>query len=471
MGISDAASTAAELEMPMSRAQDQAPPSFRSASPTNAPAASHVTMRRGVFMGMIGALFTLGTCATGSLGYILLRDEALHALSARHSSIERSYEEHISSLRRELEKVNSQRVIAEAALEARVRELWSRQAQIEKRATILSSIAQGGRSAEALEKSARTSSTIPRTPSATVAPASPHALGFAPAGAPRSSSALDALEKASPKKGSPEAAPAARQQDRPALRGALMNPAIEPLAGGNLASMVAALDQVEQMQIGLASAVGKRAQREASQLEALARQIGLSNERLARASVPSAEGGPFVPLHLDPNGSPFDRELLRHQDDVVRADRLRRILATAPLARPVSPAAEQTSSFGSRIDPFLGRPAFHTGVDFRETHGASVFSTAPGTVVGAGSNGGYGLMVEIDHGNGISTRYAHLSAILVREGQKIDAQKVIGRIGNTGRSTGPHLHYEVRIDDEPVDPSRFLRAGAALASLDETAAR
>jgi murein DD-endopeptidase MepM/ murein hydrolase activator NlpD len=132
----------------------------------------------------------------------------------------------------------------------------------------------------------------------------------------------------------------------------------------------------------------------------------------------------------------------------------------------VSANAEQTSAFGSRLDPFLGRPAYHTGIDFREATGAPVFAAAPGKVTAAGSNGGYGLAVEIDHGNGLTTRYAHLSAVLVAEGQTVDARGLIGRIGSTGRSTGPHLHYEIRIDDEPVDPARFLRAGERLASHD-----
>ena len=236
---------------------------------------------------------------------------------------------------------------------------------------------------------------------------------------------------------------------------------------GNLASLITSLDRLEAQQVGLASAVGERAKREARRLESLATNIGLSPARLAKASAPSAEGGPFVPLSLNPETSAFDRELLRHQDDVVRADRLRRILATAPLGRPVSSTAEQSSGFGTRIDPFLGRAAFHTGVDFRDAPGSPVFATAPGTVVAAGSNGGYGLMVEIDHGNGITTRYAHLATIIVQEGQSVPVKKVIGRVGSTGRSTGPHLHYEVRIDDDAVDPTRFLRAGLQLASANE----
>ncbi len=93
-------------------------------------------------------------------------------------------------------------------------------------------------------------------------------------------------------------------------------------------------------------------------------------------------------------------------------------------------------------------------------------ATAAGTVVNAEWSGGYGNLVEIDHGNGLSTRYGHLSAILVQEGQKVVAGDVVGRVGSTGRSTGPHLHYEVRIDDEATDPSRFVKASRLLAAKD-----
>ena len=101
----------------------------------------------------------------------------------------------------------------------------------------------------------------------------------------------------------------------------------------------------------------------------------------------------------------------------------------------------------------------HTGVDLREEFGGSVMTTAAGRVVAAGPAGGYGNMVEIDHGNGLTTRYGHLSAILVSEDQWVDAGAIIGKAGSTGRSTGTHLHYEVRVDGEAVDPLRFLHAG------------
>jgi len=125
-----------------------------------------------------------------------------------------------------------------------------------------------------------------------------------------------------------------------------------------------------------------------------------------------------------------------------------------------------TSPFGYRADPFLGRLALHTGVDLLQAYGAEIRATAAGRVIHAGPMGGYGTMVEIDHGNGLTTRYAHMSELMVEEGETVAEGTALGRIGTTGRSTGPHLHYEVRVDGEPVDPERFLRAGAQLSAAE-----
>jgi murein DD-endopeptidase MepM/ murein hydrolase activator NlpD len=116
-----------------------------------------------------------------------------------------------------------------------------------------------------------------------------------------------------------------------------------------------------------------------------------------------------------------------------------------------------------RIDPFLSKPAMHTGLDLRAEIGDPVLATASGTVTIAGWTGGYGKMVEIDHGNGFATRYGHMSEIDVKVGQQVKLGETLGKVGTTGRSTGPHLHYETRIDGEPVDPQKFLTAGTKLA--------
>ena len=139
------------------------------------------------------------------------------------------------------------------------------------------------------------------------------------------------------------------------------------------------------------------------------------------------------------------------------------IMPALPLRRPLTGRQEVTSGYGVRMDPFLGRMALHTGLDMREEAGALVRATAVGKVVSAGWSGGYGNMVEVAHGNDLSTRYGHLSMINVVEGQNVSPGTILGRVGSTGRSTGPHLHYEVRVDGEAVDPGRFLRASDKVA--------
>ena len=185
---------------------------------------------------------------------------------------------------------------------------------------------------------------------------------------------------------------------------------------------------------------------------------------LAEAGVfparPRDVGGPFVPL----TGTPltFEQDAALLQDALVQANQLQALADRVPLRPPVSGPLQVTSSFGPRLDPFYGRPALHTGVDLRGAAGAEVHATAGGTVSLAASEGGYGTMVEVNHGDGLVTRYAHLASASVVPGQRVEPGSVIGHVGSTGRATGPHLHYETRVNGEPVDPTRFLRAGAKI---------
>ena len=129
--------------------------------------------------------------------------------------------------------------------------------------------------------------------------------------------------------------------------------------------------------------------------------------------------------------------------------------ATAPTLWPV--IGPITGAFGERIDPFNGEGAFHSGVDISCRYGEPVLAPADGTVTYADFYNGYGRMISIDHGAGITTRYGHLSGFAVTDGQSVHKGQVIGYVGMSGRSTGSHLHYEVRIHDTPVNPHNFLR--------------
>jgi len=129
-----------------------------------------------------------------------------------------------------------------------------------------------------------------------------------------------------------------------------------------------------------------------------------------------------------------------------------------PLARPTV-GTRETSGFGVRTDPFTGRPAYHPGQDWAGDYGTPIYVTAPGVVSFTGVRSGYGNTIEVDHGHGFKTRYAHLSAISVSVGQQLAVGQRIGAMGSTGRSTGTHLHYEVWVDGRPQNPLRFVKAG------------
>jgi murein DD-endopeptidase MepM/ murein hydrolase activator NlpD len=198
-------------------------------------------------------------------------------------------------------------------------------------------------------------------------------------------------------------------------------------------------------------------------LRAVIKASGLNPDQFAhRAS--AGEGGPEIPLdqvRIDGISDPgFTQAFLGAQAVLAELDSLTAAVRHVPLAMPVNDAQfDRSSGFGARIDPITGHYAFHPGIDFAGPWGAKVISTAAGTVIFAGYRGGYGNMVEIDHGLGIHTRYGHLSAIMVRQGARVDKGSDIGRVGSTGRSTGPHVHYEVLYDNAVRNPSSFIEAG------------
>ena len=208
------------------------------------------------------------------------------------------------------------------------------------------------------------------------------------------------------------------------------------------------------------------AARLASRDAAIVAHTGLDPAKLVPPHGEGGVGGPFIPAEVNPNAPAFDQALTRAARDVAMAERLKALMPFVPLRMPLTGDASVTSPFGYRADPFLGRLALHPGVDLIEAYGDEIHATGAGRITHAGLMGGYGIMVEIDHGNGLVTRYAHMSKALVAEGEDVVQGAVLGRLGSTGRSTGPHLHYEVRVDGEAVDPARYLRAGAELTAAE-----
>jgi murein DD-endopeptidase MepM/ murein hydrolase activator NlpD len=178
-------------------------------------------------------------------------------------------------------------------------------------------------------------------------------------------------------------------------------------------------------------------------------------------------GGPFVALSQDHHpSSEFPQEgaaavssgVTVLESKLSRMAALNDLMRCVPLISPVD-NYQLTSPFGKRKDPITGQPAFHKGIDIGGWAGIKVHATAAGTVTYAGRKGGYGYMVKVDHGCGIQTLYAHLKRIKVNKGQEIDHRTVIGTLGSSGRSTGPHVHYEVIVDGKVYNPAAFIEAG------------
>ena len=219
----------------------------------------------------------------------------------------------------------------------------------------------------------------------------------------------------------------------------------------------AELAEIEARQLALIEGLTRLADRRSAIAQAKLARLGLNPQAsLASLNDKAAQGGPLLTLATSADGS-IDPRFQRFGLSLARMDALERSVARLPQVLPAS-LEFISSGFGFRIDPFTGAGAFHPGLDFRGPVGAPIFAAARGTISFVGQRSGYGNCVEIDHGNGLVTRYAHMSGFRTVLGKAVLPGEVIGLIGSTGRSTGPHLHFEVRINDRPVNPRPFLEA-------------
>ena len=219
----------------------------------------------------------------------------------------------------------------------------------------------------------------------------------------------------------------------------------------------ASLARTEARQLAFVERLTRFADRRAAQSAERLRKLGLNPQTmLASLDSRDARGGPLLRLATSADGK-VDPRFQRLGMSLARMSAFERGLAGVPQVLPAS-LDFISSGFGYRSDPFTGGAAFHAGLDFRGPIGAPIYAAAKGRVIFAGVKQGYGNCIEIDHGNGLTTRYAHMSAFRARVGQEVAPGNVIGAIGSTGRSTGPHLHFEVRVHDQPVNPRPFLEA-------------
>jgi murein DD-endopeptidase MepM/ murein hydrolase activator NlpD len=396
-----------------------------------------------VFWIVVGTVTVLGMWSAATATYFAFRDDVLTRLIARQAEMQYAYEDRIAELRAKVDRTTSRQLLDQEQFDQKLDQIMRRQTALESRATALG----------AMPDAAVTGSIRPPARGATSDTSS--------TATPKPSPISDTVIFVAP----PDRE--ARLESRaPLLAGPQPNQFAKVQGGVDnvLVRLQTSLDQVERRQIAALSSVEDGMESKVRRMRGVITDLGLDMAQLEAATPRAGVGGPFVPVKLPANAGSFERQL--YQINVTRAqvERLNRTLALVPYRKPVIGEVEFTSGFGVRSDPFLGRPAMHTGLDFRAAMGDPVRATANGKVISSGWAGGYGRMVEIDHGNGLSTRYGHLSQINVKVGDLIKIGQVIGEVGSTGRSTGPHLHYETRIDGDAVDPQKFLRAGVRLSA-------
>ena len=236
--------------------------------------------------------------------------------------------------------------------------------------------------------------------------------------------------------------------------------------GGHLSTQVTALeDRLNNLQTAQDVAVEKMTERTMAYIGSLKKVVeitGISVDNLLASSDGAerqdAQGGPFIPVKPDEAGGQLMQKLARLDTHLGQWETLQAAMARLPLAAPLN-TYYVTSSFGKRRDPVNKRWSAHYGTDFGGPMRSKIYAPAPGIVKQAGTKGRYGRFIEIDHGSGIITRYGHLNRISVKRGDKVEFRQEIGKLGNSGRSTGPHLHYEIVFNGKPQDPMRFIKAG------------
>jgi len=221
--------------------------------------------------------------------------------------------------------------------------------------------------------------------------------------------------------------------------------------------------RVDGMQAAITDQARAAARQRYRETAGALRSLGINPARFHAAA--GAVGGPYEPVAAADNADPRFRELFTTWRQL---DQLQQGVAAIPSARPLRDNVAFTSGYGIRSDPFRGRAAMHAGIDLAGPIGTPIYATADG-IVGRSewNSGGYGNLVEIDHGQGIQTRYGHLSRMIVRAGQRVRRGDLIGLMGSTGRSTGSHLHYEVRIDGSAVNPVPFMQSSNTFIALQQ----
>ncbi len=395
------------------------------------------------------SLFMLGYL--GATAYLVLRDDLIGASLARQARIQHGYEDRIAALRSRIDLITSQQLLEQQAVETRVQELVNRQNELGTRTNVFGSVLKKAASNGLAPAKIITPKTRPNDKTAknsiginsnTTATANPKSLklGSLLSTANPFANSIQEIKVA-------QVASSGYSSSFVSLR--------DP--NGVFASVENSLQDVELQQLSTLKNLRSKAINKTKRIAGILRKIGVS----IPSSVTKNIGGPLVELDGDQRFNNRVTALDVALGDLTKA---RKIASSLPIGSP-APGRPTSSRFGRRIDPILRRAALHSGMDIKAPMGFPVHATGSGKVTKAGWNGGYGKMVEISHGNGLITRYAHMSRVKVKIGQWVTSGTIVGKVGSTGRSTGPHLHYEVRHRGKPQNPARYVRAGAKIKSL------
>ena len=374
------------------------------------------------FWVVVGTLVIMAMWSVTTATYFAFREDVLTRLIARQADIQFAYEDRIAELRARIDRMSGRQLIDQEQYEQKLEQILRRQTALEGRAGAMNGEATG-----AIKAPSR-------------------------GAAPLKSSLLN-------DKGA-FLLPLDRRMPIDARTSVLA----KGMGGidGAIARLQASLDRVEQRQNSTVNSLAETYDFKARRIRGVLAELGLDLGRVTVADATGAIGGPFLPVPVAKDALGFERQLHRVKTARAQIVRLTRAISSVPVRKPVDGDIDPASGFGVRVDPFTSSPAMHTGLDLHGEIGDIVRATADGKVTAAGWSGGYGRVIDIDHGNGLSTRYGHLSSIDVRVGQSVRNGQIIGKVGSTGRSTGPHLHYETRVRGAAVDPQKFLRAGQRL---------
>jgi len=402
----------------------------------------HVTIRPWMIASGACLVGALTISYLGATSYLVFRDDLIGATMARQARMQHDYEDRIAALRAQIDRVTSRQLLDQQVVEQKVQKLLEQQVALSSRHGKLDSLL------DRADQSGVTSDlrTVP-TPSPTPAGKDKQA---------KLSGGLTAMDKLL----TAETRPIMVSPDNAALAYVPLRNSVADRADRVFSKVTLSLKTIEQQQLARIQDLTVGASQKADAIAGILNRAGVDVAQVKLSDPQDAVGGPFV----EPETTQvFDLSMNDLDSALTRLQSVRDTARKLPFANP-APGHEITSEFGNRVDPFLGRLALHSGIDFRFDPGAPIRATGDGVVTSAGVNSGYGNMVEVDHGQGITTRYGHMSRILVNVGEKVKSGDTVGSAGSTGRSTGTHLHYEVRRDDKPIDPLHFLNAGIKLTS-------